>query len=311
MDLTDATGDPLYMTAAKGIYDHVRSLSSSFGWVPEYARWHPMREEHCETCCLKDMLVMAEKLTAHGHPEYWQDIVKFSRNQFAENQITSATYVVTDNSRPDTMSTTWRDIDRRMIGGFTGGSMPNSISLSKFRSIAGCCAGTAPIAIQLVWDRAVTETEDMVTVNIPLDKETPSWRLESDYPDRGGMRLTLKKGGRAAFRRYPFMGSRVECLVNGLPVPFREENGLIMSPPAAPGDTVALRHPLRTVRRKETAAGQEYTVFWRGPDVVDMTPHGEHLRLYQRDLRREKVLPRPEDVTYTGAANYGPTQQKR
>ena len=64
-------------------------------------------------------------------------------------------------------------------------------------------------------------------------------------------------------------------------------------------------------RAKEIAAGQEYTVFWRGPDVVDITPHGEHLRLYQRDLRREKVLPKPEDVTYTGAANYGPTQQKR
>ena len=310
-DLTDATGDPGYMAAAKGIYDYVRSLSSSFGWVPEYAQWHPMREEHCETCCIKDMLVMADKLARRGYPEYWQDIVSFSRNQLAENQITSATYVVSDNSRADTQSTTWRDIGKRMIGGFTGGSMPNSISLSKFRSIAGCCAGTAPIAIQLIWDRAVTEEENAVTVNIPLDRETPAWRLQSDYPDRGEMRLTLKNGGRAAFRRYPFMGDHLECTVNGHPVPFREKNGLILFPALTPGDTAALRHPLRTVRKKETAAGQEYTVFWRGPDVVDITPHGEHLRLYQRDNRREKVLPRPEDIVYTGAANYGPTQQKR
>ena len=310
-DLTDATGDPVYLTAARGIYDYVRSLSSSFGWVPEYAQWHPMREEHCETCCIKDMLVLAEKLTRRGYPGYWQDIVLFSRNQLAENQITSASYVVTDNSRPDTESTTWRDIDKRMIGGFTGGSLPNSISLSKFRSIAGCCAGTAPIAIQLVWDRAVDEEENRTVVNIPLDRDTDAWRLQSDYPDRGEMRLTLKKGGRAAFRRYSFMGERVECTVNSRPVSFREEDGLILPPPLAPGDTVALRHPLRTVRRKEMAAGQEYTVFWRGPDVVDITPRGEHLRLYQRDLRRGKVLPRPEDVPYTGAANYGPTQQKR
>jgi len=28
-------------------------------------------------------------------------------------------------------------------------------------------------------------------------------------------------------------------------------------------------------------------------------------------LTKEKYLPRPEDVVYTGAANYGPTQQKR
>ena len=310
-DLTDLTGDPAYFTAAKGIYDYVRSLSSSFGWVPEYAQWHPMQEEHCETCCLKDMLVMAEKLTRHGYPEYWQDIVLFSRNQLAENQITSATYVVTDNSRPDTDSTTWKDLDRRMIGGFTGGSLPNSISLSKFRSIAGCCAGTAPMAIQLVWDHAVTREKDVTAVNVPLDRETEAWKLESDYPDRGEMRLTLKQGGQAAFRRYPFMGEKITCTVNGSPVRFREENGLILPPPLRPGESVTLRHPLRTAQRKETAAGRPYTVFWRGPDVVDITPHGEHLRLYQRDLRKEKVLPRPEDVVYTGAANYGPTQQKR
>ncbi len=310
-DLARATGERSYLAAAKGIYDHVRSVSSSFGWVPEYAQWHPMAEEHCETCCIKDMLVLADKLTQAGYPEYWLDIVRFSRNQLAENQITYAGYVVTDDSRPDTDSTTWHRIGERMIGGFTGGSLPNSISLSKFRSIAGCCAGTAPMAIQLVWDRAVTAREGMTVVNIPLDRETDAWRLESDYPDRGEMRLTLRGGGQAAFRRYPFMGARVECLLDGRVVPFREEDGLILPPPLSPGGTAVLRHPLRTLRRRENAAGREYTVFWRGPDVVDITPHGDHLRLYQRDLRREKVLPRPEDVVYTGAANYGPTQQKR
>ena len=151
----------------------------------------------------------------------------------------------------------------------------------------------------------------MTVVNIPLDRETDAWRLESNYPDSGEMRLTLKNGGQAAFRRYPFMGERFECLVNTQPVPFRERNGLILPPPLSPGDTAVLRHSLRTVKKKETAAGQAYTVFWRGPDVVDIMPHGEHLRLYQRNPRKEKILPRPEDVTYTGAANYGPTQQKR
>ena len=76
-------------------------------------------------------------------------------------------------------------------------------------------------------------------------------------------------------------------------------------------ERVGRRLPGGGGREKETAAGREYTVFWRGPDVVDITPHGEHLRLYQRDLRKEKVLPGPDDVIYTGAANYGPTQQKR
>ena len=51
------TGREDYIVKAKGIYDFVRSMSSSFGWVPEYARWHEPAEEHCETCCIRDMIV--------------------------------------------------------------------------------------------------------------------------------------------------------------------------------------------------------------------------------------------------------------
>ena len=40
-------------------------------------------------------------------------------------------------------------------------------------------------------------------------------------------------------------------------------------------------------------------------------PRGEHVRLYQRDLSKPKYYPTPEDVAYTGAANYGPTQQTK
>ena len=37
-------GESRYIEKGKGIYDYTRSLSSSFGWVPEYAQWHPMSE---------------------------------------------------------------------------------------------------------------------------------------------------------------------------------------------------------------------------------------------------------------------------
>jgi hypothetical protein len=42
--------------------------------------------------------------------------------------------------------------------------------------------------------------------------------------------------------------------------------------------------------------------------VVDLLPRGDHIRLYQRDLRLPKYYPRPEDVRYTGRADKGPTQ---
>ena len=304
------TKEERYIQKARGIYAYVRSHSSSFGWVPEYARWHPMDEEHCESCCIKDMIECALELIDCGYSEYWTDVVLFSRNQLAENQISYAGYVTDDNSLPDRDGITYHDISGRMIGGYTGGSLPNSISLSKFRSIAGCCAGIAPIAVAMVWDRAVDKSEADFTVNIPMDKETDDFTLVSHYPEKGQMDFTPKRDGDVRFRRYAFMGAFVRLTVDGKEAAQTEKDGLISVSGVKAGQTVTLSHPLRSCLRKEHCAGREYKVLWRGCDVIDILPHGEHLRLFQRDLSRPQVLPKPEDVVYTGAANYGPTQQK-
>ena len=77
------------------------------------------------------------------------------------------------------------------------------------------------------------------------------------------------------------------------------------------GDQVVLEHPLETVTVPETVKGEEYQVIWRGPDVVDILPHGEHQRLYQRNLNIPYDEPTPDEVEFTGASDYGPTQQKK
>ena len=177
------TGNELYIEKGKKIYDYIRSISTSFGWVPEYAQWHPMEEEHCETCCIKDMIECAHELILCGYEQYWNDINLFARNQLVENQIRYTGYVEVNNDLPDENGTTYRDLDKRIIGGFTGGSLPNSISLTKFRSIAGCCVGMAPVAISIVWDNVFGKDKDTVTVNLPIDKETDFIRLETGYPD--------------------------------------------------------------------------------------------------------------------------------
>ena len=107
------------------------------------------------------------------------------------------------------------------------------------------------------------------------------------------------------------MGKNVKTWVNGKVVDFEEVDGLIIVRGLKKGDKLELRHPIRTIIKKEFCAGREYDVVWRGPDVIEIMPFGEHLRLFQRDLSKPEVLPKPEDVPYTGAANYGPTQQKK
>ena len=303
------TDNKEYILKGKGIYDYVRSLSSSFGWVPEYAQWHPMEEEHCETCCIRDMILCALELINCSYTEYWNDINLFARNQLVENQVRYTGYVQCDNSLPDGNGITYRDIDKRMKGGFTGGSEPNSISLTRFRSIAGCCVGTAPVALKAVWDNAVTEENGALILNIPFDKETGELSVRSFIPDEGKITLTAKKSCRAGIRKYAWMGDKITYRINEAQVAPQEADGLSVFS-LNEGDCLEITFPLETVEKKETVRGTLYTVYWRGCDVVDITPRGDHVRLYQRNHEIPGYYPLPEDVEYTGAANMGPTQQK-
>ena len=255
------------------------------------------------------MIVGAHELILCGYKEYWDVMNRFARNQLMENQVRYTGYVQCDNTLPDANGVTYRDIDKRMIGGFTGGSEPNSISLTRFRSIAGCCVGTAPVALKTVWDDAVTYENGVTTVNIPVDKETKDYTLASAIPNAGEVSLTLKNGGKAGFRLYGWIKAPALYL-NGAPADAAEENGVLWAEVPA-GGTLTLCFTLETETHKENVRGTDYTVYTRGCDVVDLLPRGGHIRLYQRDLSAPKFYPTPEDVTYTGAANYGPTQQSQ
>lgn len=302
------TENPVYLKKGKEIYDFVRSQTSSFGWVPEYMKWKPLSEENCESCCIKDLIECAHELVLCGYEEYWSDINAFVRNQLVENQVTHTGYVVSDDEKEDAEGITYKYLNKRMLGGFSGGSQPNSMSLTKFRSIAGCCAGYAPIGLRRAWKISVEETQDKVIVNIPLNKTVEKAEVRSFYPNEGRMEVRVLTDTKVAFRVYDWMGD-AKIDINGRDAEaVREGNLLIAS--AKAGDKVTLLHPIETVIRPEIVKEQEYQVVWRGPDVVDILPHGEHMRLYQRDLSVPYDEPKPEEVVFTGASDYGPTQQK-
>ena len=303
------TNTDRYINAGERIYGYVRSMSSDYGWVPEFAQWRAPELEHCETCCLKDMVLCCHELIKCGKGQYWEDIYRFSRNQLTENQIKYTGYVVSDDTLPDTPNKTFRELGKRLIGGYTGGSEPNSISLSRFRAIAGCCVGTAPIALELLWNNTVTVEGDALVVNIHTEKETEDYKLSHLLPDEGSVTLLVKKKTRVGFRLYSFISSPT-VTVNGNAVSFEIKDGVIYTQDTCDeGSTVSLVFTVETVERKETFAGKEYTEIWRGGDMVDILPRGEHIRLYQRDTEKEKYYPLPEDVEFTGASDRGPTQQ--
>ena len=300
-------GEERYIKAAIGIYSYVKSLSSEFGWVPEFAQWKPQSEEHCETCVLKDMILCCEELIKCGYSEYWNDMNLIARNQMTENQVKYTGYVVSDDTLPDKDGKTYHHLAERIIGGYTGGSEPNSISINRFRSIAGCCVGTAPIALGILWKNAVTESDGILSVNIHTEKETDEYSLTHKMPDEGVISLKLGRGCKAGFRIYPGMGE-VTLKKNGITAETEKTQDGVLYTEALAGDELTLEFSVETLVKKEFFAGREYTEYWRGGDLIDIEPRGEHIRLYQRDNEKEKYYPTPEDVTFTGTSDRGPTQ---
>jgi hypothetical protein len=291
------TDNDRYLTKGKQIYDYTVSISSSFGWVPEYGQWHPEHMEVCETCCIRDMIECALELVDAGFPEYYDLANRFVRNQLSEQQLKEAPFVSCDNSREDDENYTFRDIDKRIIGGYSGGSGPHSIEAGRFRSVAGCCVGTAPQALYRVWENIVKEdTDGYVYINFPIDHIHELARVETDYPNTGKFCITVGKPGNYRVRIYDFMKRPdLKVLLNDSQISFDQANNLLELNGLQAGDEIKIQHELPTVICHEQVMGQTLEVVWRGCDVVDILPHGAPLRLYQKTLDQEKVFPpKPE-----------------
>lgn len=304
------SGIERYLSFGRRIWEYVRSLSSSFGWVPEYAQWHPMSEEHCETCCIKDMIECGLELVDAGDEEPWDLVNRFVRNQLDEQQLKDGSFVPVDASgRPDEPGITWRNLDRRVVGGWSGGAEPNSISLARFRSIAGCCVGTAPQALAMVWRRIVEERDGVVTVNLPIERDAPAASVAIGYPNEGTLTVTAKRNGEYRLRVHPFMGERLSLRVNGGDRPLVWRGPCLKVDGIRAGDTILLSHPIGERTERETVRGVEFEVAWKGCDVVGLVPGGAPLKLYQRQEGVPKEVPLPSSATAT--MGQAPTEQKR
>jgi len=284
------TGQEQYVDWGRGVYEFTLKNSASFGWVPEYIGWHDPADEHCETCCIKDMIQCSLELIDAGYTQYYDVVDRFVRNQLVENQIEDGGFVRTDNSREDTEECTWRDLDKRVVGGFSGGAEPNSISVTRFRSVAGCCAGMAPQALAMVWERSVRTRKDGATeVNFLLDPGRPAVAdVWTAYPHEGHVRVTPKREGDLLLRLPAYAGSDVQVEVGGKPQPPCWRGGCLLVPGAGAGVTVEVRHSFPRRTRREMVIGREFKVAWRGNTVVALHPEGDPLKLYQRTVAEKQ-----------------------
>lgn len=300
--------DEYYIEKAYSIYSYVKSLSSEYGWVPEYAQWFKMSETHSETCCIRDMIECALELIECGYDE-WEVVDKYTRNHLSEQQFKNADFVSVDNEKADEFDRTFTDIDKRAVGGWSGGGEANSLSFTKFRSIAGCCVGTAPQALYAVWKKTAVLDGERIYINIPIEKEDENVKIEIGYPNDGFIKVLSKRECDICIRKYEYMGDTIEVIKNGKNIPLVYSDGCVLISDVKEGDTVEIRHKIETVIKQEIVQEKEYKVHWRAGDVVKIEPEGDHIRLYQRELGKEKVY--PPKIGKNETISLAPTNQRK
>lgn len=298
-----------YIEKAVQIFEYVRSLSSEFGWVPEYAQWHPMEEEHCETCCIKDMIEFALEAVECGC-NYWGLINSYTRNQLTEQQVKDGCFISADNFKEDENGYTWKNMDKRVVGGWSGGGEPNSLSIQRFRSIAGCCVGTAPVALWKVFDKTLEQKDDGLYINFPIARQSELATIETGYPNTGLLRVIPHKPANLFIRTYGWMNEDFSLFVDGQAKPVIYKDGCVFVENQPSGSIVEIRHRLDERVTHEVVRGMQLHVAWRGSDVVRIDPPGLPIMLYQREVGVPKIYPQPVSNTARSAATVAPTDQK-
>lgn len=289
-----------YVARAKAIYDYVRRNSTSFGWVPEFLHWQMPSEQRCDAVCTADMLVCALELVGCNFPEYWDDANSFWRNHLARMQFEDVSFVPKPAKRPrDTQRRTYRDIRERLLGGFCGSATPSFVFLGEPRIVSPRGAAAAPCAMLAAWKRVLETNRDLVTVNFPVNRESPELEVKVGYPNAGLVEVRARKACRLNIRVFPWMGGPYEGTVDGRPAAVERREDHLVFPKLRKGSVVIFRHdPLRR-NVLENVTSLDYYGIWRGPDTVDVLPHaiGTGYRIYQCDtsIPREPITAAEND----------------
>ena len=273
-----------YVARAKSLYDYVRRKSSAFGWVPEFLQWQLLADERCDAACIVDMMICALELVECNFPEYWDDVHRFWRNHLVETQFDDTSFVAeAPAGAQDTDRRTYRDLPARLRGGFCGAAAPAFVFLNVPRVYSGRGSAAGPRGMLRAWRHAVEINRDILTVNFPIDIETDFARISVGYPNRGEIRIVTKRPLRINLRVYTWMSSPHEGTIDDKPAGLERREDHISFPKCRKGSTALFSHVLPTARVPENISSLQFWGIWRGPDMVDILPHGTGpgYRLYQ------------------------------
>jgi len=310
-DYALSTGDAVLYSRVDALYRYVKTTGTSFGFLPEViGRQGDIIA--CETCALMDFAGIGVTLANHGHPEYWGDMERLARNHYAESQVRDASWLESDNARPDTAQFSYRDIGGRILGAWAGWSSPNHILAcretlnahwggpelkNKTRALQNCCGGSGVHGLFILWKNASRFEAGTLSVNMYIDKKLPQAEIRCEQPYRGLLRIALNRDSGVRVRIPEFTSAaEMTVRVNGadLPSAARPLGNYLELGQLRAGDRVEVAYPL-PIRTENVVVGNprfrqwRYRATWKGDTVVRMEPIDNDVEMAYSDFDKAKV----------------------
>jgi hypothetical protein len=291
---------------AQRAFEFALSCGTSFGWFPEGVG--PTDADSTvwsETCCTTDMIEIAILLAKNGHPRYWNQVERFTRNYLAESQITDVSWIGKGSRkrRKDNDRFCFTDAKEKMLGGFVGRCIPHDLIADAHQM--ACCCGAGARALYQVMDNCVTTDRGRLTVNLLLNRRGSWGEVHSWLPHQGRVVVRPAKACAVRIRMPDWLSpASLDLSVDGEKRTARVVGNWLNVSDVCPGSAIEVRFEVPRFERREWVLMWTLDVSWRGDVVTGVLPRGEKRPMYDRGaLDTDEVALRLKPPTPDGEPN--------
>ena len=285
-------------------------VSTVVGWFPEfYIPYYPS----CDADPQGDMLGIALKLTRAGLGDYWDDVDRWVRNQFTEQQLTSVDWVYRLAERSPRKPVAWNEtadrVPERNLGAFGSSVSGNDWALGLASSgIAQCCTGSNTRSIYYCWEHILDYKDGQLSVNLLLNRASRWSDVYSYIPYHGRVDVKVKEEiGNVRVRAPEWVtaqDTQLKCIVNGAPRSVQWNGRYVGIGTAKRGDVISVTFPIPERTVKERIGPVTYTLVIKGNTVLSIDPPGRNGPLYQD---REKY--RNGEMQWHSVSRFAPEEE--
>jgi hypothetical protein len=325
MDIVRETGDKDLLERVRKAYEYGITVGNGVvGFFPEathesgrrfMSHEHPYKYHTSENCEVADMIRVGVMLGRMGvkksdGSDPWDDVDRWTRNQFAENQTTSINWMTDGHldysdspitqghhdtfykpGRPPFFGCyTTENVAPRTLGAFASHPSANDyIGHPEFIvSAAACCTGNGSRAIFHIWRDTLTWDDGTLRINLLLNRASKWADVNSYIPYTGRVDIRIKKKMSLQIRIPEWVSpDDARCRVDGKDRELNFEDRYANVGKVRKGEEIVFTFPISERTKKVMIQGppggeNEYTLVIRGNSVVNIDPPGKYSPLYLR-----------------------------